>query len=69
MKLIIQNQSELTDIDAIGLVYKVIANGKISENGKSYCYATTFKIKKNKYVVYANGNQDKTNFTIENTTK
>jgi hypothetical protein len=65
MKIIIQNQSELIDIDVIGLVYKVIATGRISENGKSYCYATTFKLKKNKYVVYANSTIDKTNFTIE----
>lgn len=42
-KLIIDNRSEtLTDQDACRLVMRVIDGGRISNDGKQYCYLTSF---------------------------
>ena len=42
-KIIIENRSEvLNDVDAINLVTRVIEQGRVSDNGKQYCYATRF---------------------------
>jgi hypothetical protein len=49
MKIIINNKSLETDSDALKLVHRVMQDGLISGNGKSYCYATVF----NDVVVYA----------------
>ena len=42
MKFIIENQSDLSDENALNVVLEVVRNGKISNNGKQYCYATVF---------------------------
>ena len=47
-KIIIHNKAEgLLDLDAIDMVSRVIANGKVSGTGSNdteqYCYASTFK--------------------------
>ena len=39
-KLIIDNRTELTDFEAVTLVGKVIKQGRISNDGKQYCYGT-----------------------------
>jgi hypothetical protein len=41
-KLIIQNDSTHNDAQALQYVMTVIRNGRISEDGKSYCYVTSF---------------------------
>ena len=43
-KIIIHNQTELSDVDAIQHVLYVIGKGKVSETkrGKQYCFATVF---------------------------
>ena len=46
-KLIIDNRTELTDLEAITLVGKVINQGRISNNGKQYCYENEFYELKN----------------------
>lgn len=60
-KINIINESRLNDEKALILVLSVIAGGRISGKGKSYCYATYFK--NSKVIVYA---EKKTNdiFTI-----
>lgn len=50
-KIIINNKTKLNDEEALKLVLLVIAEGRISGNGKCYCYATSFK--NSKVVVYA----------------
>jgi len=40
MKVIIDNRSDLTMSHALDLVKKVISMGRISNNGKQYCYLT-----------------------------
>lgn len=41
-KLIIDNQSDLPDDKALLYVQTVIREGRISDSGKCYCYATRF---------------------------
>jgi hypothetical protein len=41
-KIIIQNDSTRSDIQALQYVISVIRGGRISDHGKSYCYVSTF---------------------------
>jgi len=41
-RYIINNKSKLPDKTAIAMVCNVIDEGKISNSGKQYCYATAF---------------------------
>ena len=38
----IKIEDNISDLDAISLVKEVIEQGKISNNGTSYCYLTVF---------------------------
>lgn len=42
-RIIIENRSSILSYNAISYVQRVIAQGRISDNGKSYCYATVFE--------------------------
>lgn len=42
MKIIINNTSNRTDLEAIRLVHSVIQGGLVSDSGKAYCYVSTF---------------------------
>ncbi len=48
-KIIIKNQTEMDDISVLTLVQRVIKNGRISNNGKQYCYLTSFEIENKEY--------------------
>lgn len=50
MKIIIKVHHDIPETLAFELVQLVIKNGKISNDGKQYCYATVFD---SGYVVYA----------------
>jgi len=63
-KLIIENRTELTDLEAINLVGKVINQGRISNNGKQYCYCTGIIIKDKKYMIYTDLNKKSDKFVI-----
>lgn len=41
-KIIIRNQSHLMDDEAVMFVARVLRTGRISDDGKSYCYHTAF---------------------------
>jgi len=41
-RIIIENRSSKSDINALMNVISVIAGGKVSNNGKQHCYCTTF---------------------------
>lgn len=41
-RIIIQNDSSLPDIRALDYVKAVMEMGRISNDGKQYCYLTTF---------------------------
>lgn len=41
-KIIIDNQSSKTDYEAIQAVLAVMSSGRVSNNGKQYCYYSRF---------------------------
>lgn len=57
----IKYDDEISDELASRLVLSVIHEGKISNEGKSYCYATEFSVNGTEYTVVAN---DKTKAII-----
>ena len=63
-KLIIDNRTELTDIDAVTLVSMVIKEGRISNNDKQYCYGTRITIKNKKYMMRTDLNKKSDSFVI-----
>ena len=65
-KLIIDNRTELTDIDAVTLVGKVINQGRISNDGKQYCYGTGITIEDKEYMISTDLNKKSDRFVITN---
>ena len=65
-KLIIDNQTKgLSDYDCLAYVQKVISMGRISNNEKQYCYATTFDTEVSGVIsVYTDLNKKSDKFTI-----
>ena len=63
-KLIIDNRTELTDLEAVTLVSKVINQGRVSNDGKQYCYATIAKVGGVEYAVYTDLNKMSDRFVI-----
>ena len=49
MKLIIDNRSDLDMIVALTLVTEVIKHGRVSNNGKQYCYLTSYTYDNKEY--------------------
>ncbi len=41
-RVIIQNDSKQSDYNALRAVLDVVVDGRLSDNGKCYCYITTF---------------------------
>lgn len=66
-KFIIQNHSDLSDLDAIEMVMKVIKDGRISNDGKQYCYGTVFTKSNDgkKFAVWTHLNKKSDRFIIE----
>ena len=63
-KLIIDNRTELTDLDVITLVGKVIKQGRISNDGKQYCYGTGITIEDKEYMIWTDLNKKSDRFVI-----
>jgi hypothetical protein len=63
-KLIIDNRTKLTDFEAITLVGKVINQGRISNNGKQYCYGTGITIEGKEYMIITDLNKKSDRFII-----
>ena len=57
MKLIIKNNSDISDITVLTLIQEVIKNGRISNNGKQYCYLTSFDIDNQEYHIVTDLNK------------
>lgn len=60
-KIIIHNDSELNDDSAVTYVMAVLRNGRISEEGKSYCYGTVWQ---NGVQVFARRNKKSDTFYV-----
>ena len=52
-KIIIHNRSSIPDADCAAFVSKVIAGGRISQDGRCYCFASRFKVGDDRCFVYA----------------
>ena len=63
-KLIIDNRTELTDFEAVTLVGKVIKQGRISNDGKQYCYGTRTTIEDKEYMIWTDLNKKSDRFVI-----
>ena len=65
-KTIIENRSAVGDSVAINLVQRVISKGRISNNGKQYCYATVFRNPEQdgEIVVYTDLNKKSDRFVV-----
>jgi len=63
-KLIIDNRTKFTDFEAITLVGKVINQGRISNNGKQYCYGTGITIEGKEYMIITDLNKKSDRFII-----
>jgi len=63
-KLIIDNRTELTDFESVILVTRVIKQGRISNNGKQYCYGTGITIKDKEYMIWTDLNKKSDRFVI-----
>lgn len=62
----IKYEEGISDHLAVQLVESVIRQGKISNDGKNYCFATSFTVNGDEYMVVAN---DKTKSTMFYVTK
>ena len=63
----IKYDEDISDELALQFVLSVIHQGKISNEGKSYCFATVFKINGTEYEVVANDKTKSTMFYITKT--
>lgn len=64
-KLIIENRTlGLSDYQCLAYVEKVIAQGRISNNGKQYCYLTAFEKVGGKIMVATDLNKNSDRFVI-----
>lgn len=48
-KIIIKNNTEISDLYVMHLVGSIIKEGRISASGKQYCYLTVFQIEGNEF--------------------
>jgi hypothetical protein len=63
-KLIIDNRTDLSDFDALVAVINVVWDGRISNDGKQYCYLTSMPINEKQYVVSTDLNKKSERFVI-----
>lgn len=63
-KLIIDNRTELSDLEALDLVRIVIKQGRISNDEKQYCYGTTISVNERFYGVWTDLNKKSDRFVI-----
>ena len=63
-KIIIDNQTDLSDLEAVTLVSRVIEQGRTSNDGKQYCYGTRISIKSTEYMIWTDLNKRSDRFVI-----
>ena len=63
-KLIIKNQTDITDISVLELVKRVIQIGRVSNNETQYCYLTSFTIDNKEYHIVTDLNKCSDVFTF-----
>lgn len=68
-KIIIKNQTEIDDISVLTLVQRVIKIGRISNNGKQFCYLSSFEIENKEYHIVTDLNKCSDGFTFYKASK
>ena len=63
-KLILVNKTDLPTDVFLRLVGMVVDGGRISNDGKQYCYLTIFKVEGVEYSVYSDLNKKSDKFTL-----
>ena len=63
-KLIIENRTDMPDLEAMWYVQEVMRDGRVSNFGKQYCYATAWR--SSKIVVWTDLNKKSDRFVVEN---
>jgi hypothetical protein len=63
-RIIINNKTDLTDLDAINIVQSVIRAGRISNYGKQYCYLSTWDDNGKEYQITTDLRKKSDSFTI-----
>lgn len=63
-KLIIDNRTGLTDLEALTLVSRVVNQGRISNDGKQYCYGTGITLDGNQYLIWTDLNKKSDRFVV-----
>lgn len=65
-RIIINNKSDAGDLEAIEMVKYVVGGGRVSKNGKQYCFLTIFSILSKFYSVASFLNKKSDMFVILN---
>jgi len=63
-KIIIDNRSDLPDIDAIDVVKRVVKMGRISNNDSQYCYLSVLTVGDTVYRISTDLNKKSDRFLI-----
>ena len=63
-KLIITNKSDLPMERCLEMCAQVVRQGRISADGKQYCYASRFYVDGIRYMVYSSLNKSSDRLTI-----
>jgi hypothetical protein len=64
MKFIIKNMSELDELQCLKIVMGVVEMGRISNEGKQYCYVTTWTVNDKEYICSTGLNKKSDCFVI-----
>jgi hypothetical protein len=68
-RIIVNNRTDLPDDDALLMVYQVMMKGRISKDGKQYCYLSAFGGDKNEYHVVSDLRKKSDSFIVYKVTK
>lgn len=63
-KLIIKNNTDILDTEVLSIIQNIISQGRISNDGKQYCYCTSIKTKGGVYSVVTDLRKCSDVFTI-----
>lgn len=65
-RIIINNRSDASDMEALLMVYKVMEGGRQSNEGKQYCYLSAFGGDNNRYDVATDLRKGSDSFVVYN---
>ena len=63
-KIIVENRTDMSDLDSLELACSVIRQGRVSNNNKQYCYVCTSKVNNKNYAISTDLNKKSDRFVI-----